>query len=102
MSRGLTFWNDETIKLIKDNFVAASVPTWVCRAKSPEGEFLRGAGVDKQWVTSSGLHHRTHAHCSRHCAPTSLHSSCRAAPESTAVVSLPRCTAPRSSITRDS
>lgn len=54
MSRGLTFWNDATIKLIKDNFVAAAVPTWVCRAKTPEGEFLRGAGVDKQWVTSSG------------------------------------------------
>jgi hypothetical protein len=54
VSRGLTFWNDETIKLIKDNFIAAAVPTWVCRAKTPEGEFLRGAGIDKQWVTSSG------------------------------------------------
>ncbi len=54
MSRGLTFWNDDTIKLIKEKFVAASVPTWVCRAKSPEGEFLRGAGIHKQWVTSSG------------------------------------------------
>jgi hypothetical protein len=54
VSRGLTFWNDETIKLIKENFVAAAVPTWVCRAKNPEGEFLRGAGIDKQWVTSSG------------------------------------------------
>ena len=54
MSRGLTFWNDETIKLIKENFVAASVPTWLCRAKTPEGEFLRSAGIDKQWVTSSG------------------------------------------------
>jgi hypothetical protein len=54
VSRGLAFWNDETIKLIKENFVAASVPTWVARAKSPEGEFLRDAGVDKQWVTSSG------------------------------------------------
>lgn len=30
------------------------MPTWVCRAQSPEGEFLRGAGVDQQWVTSSG------------------------------------------------
>ena len=54
MSRGLTFWNDATIELIKENFVAAAVPTWVYRAKSPEGEFLRGAGIDKQWVTSSG------------------------------------------------
>jgi len=26
----------------------------VCRAKGPEGEFLRGAGIDKHWVTSSG------------------------------------------------
>jgi hypothetical protein len=54
VSRGLTTWNDETIKRIRDHFVAASVPTWVCRASSPGGEFLRGAGVDKQWVTSSG------------------------------------------------
>ena len=54
MSRGLTFWNDETIKLIQDNFVAVSVPTWVCRADSPEGEFLRGANIHRQWVTSSG------------------------------------------------
>jgi len=30
------------------------VPTQVCRAKSPEGEFLRTAGIDKHWVTSSG------------------------------------------------
>jgi len=28
------------------------VPTWVLRAKNPEGEFLRAAGC--QWVTSSG------------------------------------------------
>ncbi|MFO0966195.1 MAG: hypothetical protein U0793_11510 [Gemmataceae bacterium] len=54
MSRGLAFWTDDTIKLIRDNFVAAAVPTWVARAKGPEGEFLRKAGVDKQWVTSSG------------------------------------------------
>jgi hypothetical protein len=54
VSRGLTYWNDETIKLIKEHFVAASVPTWVCRASTPEGEFLRGANVHKQWVTSSG------------------------------------------------
>jgi hypothetical protein len=54
VSRGLTFWNDATIKLIRENFIAAAVPTWVCRAQNPEGEFLRGAGIDKQWVTSSG------------------------------------------------
>jgi hypothetical protein len=30
------------------------VPTQVCRAKSPEGEFLRTAGIEKHWVTSSG------------------------------------------------
>jgi hypothetical protein len=54
VSRGLAFWNDDTIKLIKTNFICASVPTWVCRAESPEGEFLRGASIDKQWVTSSG------------------------------------------------
>jgi hypothetical protein len=54
VSRGLTFWNDATIKLIRENFIAAAVPTWVCRAQSPEGEFLRGAGIEKQWVTSSG------------------------------------------------
>lgn len=54
MSRGLTFWNDDTINLIRKHFVAVSVPTWVCRADGPEGEYLRSAGVDKQWVTSSG------------------------------------------------
>lgn len=54
MSRGLTFWNDDTIQLIREHFVAVSVPTWVCRSDGPEGEFLRGAGIDKQWVTSSG------------------------------------------------
>jgi len=42
------------IKLVQENFIAASVATWVCRAKCPEGEFLRGAGIDKRWVTSSG------------------------------------------------
>lgn len=30
------------------------MPTEVCRGKGPEGEFLRGAGIDKHWVTSSG------------------------------------------------
>lgn len=54
MSRELTFWNDETIKLIKDNFIAVSVPTWVCRANSPEGAFLQAAGIQNRWVTSSG------------------------------------------------
>ncbi len=54
MTRGVTFWNDATIKLIRENFVAAAVPTWTCRAKGPEGEFLRSAGIDKHWVTSSG------------------------------------------------
>jgi hypothetical protein len=54
VSRGLAFWDDDTIKLIRENFVAASVPTWVCRTESPEGEFLRAAGIHKQWVTSSG------------------------------------------------
>jgi hypothetical protein len=34
--------------------VAAAVPTEVCRAKGPEGEFLRSAGIHLQWVTSSG------------------------------------------------
>lgn len=54
MTRGVTFWNDETIQLIRENFVAVSVPTWVCRQESPEGEFLRRANIHKQWVTSSG------------------------------------------------
>lgn len=30
------------------------MPTEISRAKGPEGEFLRGAGIDKHWVTSSG------------------------------------------------
>ena len=30
------------------------MPTWLCRSKGPEGEFLRSAGIDKRWVTSSG------------------------------------------------
>lgn len=30
------------------------MPTQVCRAKGPEGDFLRLAGIDKHWVTSSG------------------------------------------------
>ncbi len=54
MGRAPAMWNDETIKLVKENFIAVAVPTWVCRAKCPEGEFLRTAGIDKRWVTSSG------------------------------------------------
>ncbi len=57
MSRGLAYWNDETIALIKKHFVAVSVPTWVARAEGPEGEFFRSAGIDKKWVTSSGYMH---------------------------------------------
>jgi hypothetical protein len=47
-------WTDESIRFVKENFVAAAVPTWVCRSKGPEGEFLRRAGIDRYWVTSSG------------------------------------------------
>lgn len=47
-------WTDASIKLIRENFIAAVVPTQVCRADSPEGEFLRKAGIHKHWVTSSG------------------------------------------------
>lgn len=47
-------WTDARIKLIKENFIAATVPTDMRGAKNPEGEFLRGAGIDgKQWVTSA-------------------------------------------------
>jgi hypothetical protein len=31
-----------------------AVPTEVARASNPEGAFLRGAGIDRHWVTSSG------------------------------------------------
>jgi hypothetical protein len=31
-----------------------AVPTELCNRKGPEGEFLRGAGIDKHWVTSAG------------------------------------------------
>jgi hypothetical protein len=54
VSRALTFWNDETIALVRENFIACSLPTWVARSAGPEGEFLRAAGIDKHWVTSSG------------------------------------------------
>lgn len=54
MGRVPTFWNDETVELVKEHFVAVAVPTQVCRTESPEGEFLRSAGIDNQWVTSSG------------------------------------------------
>src|SRR4051794_41657205 len=42
------------VKLVREHFVAAAVPTDLARARNPEGEFLRSAGIDKQWVTSSG------------------------------------------------
>ena len=54
MGREPKLWTDASIKLIKENFVAVAVPTEVCQAKNPEGEFLRGAGIEKHWVTSSG------------------------------------------------
>ncbi|MEM7014001.1 MAG: hypothetical protein AAF585_21280, partial [Verrucomicrobiota bacterium] len=54
MSRGLAYWNDETIAFIRENFIAVSVPTWTRHAEGPEGEFLRLAGIDKKWITSSG------------------------------------------------
>ncbi len=54
MGRGPALWTDETIELVKKEFIAVAVPTWVCRTQSPEGEFLRSAGIDKRWVTSSG------------------------------------------------
>jgi len=54
LGREPNLWTDASIKLVKENFVAAAVPTDVSRAKGPEGEFLRGAGIDKHWVTSSG------------------------------------------------
>jgi hypothetical protein len=54
LGREPKLWNDASIALIKEHFVAAAVPTDVCHAKNPEGEFLRGAGIDKIWVTSSG------------------------------------------------
>lgn len=54
MGRAPSHWTEERVKLVKEHFVAVAVPTDVCRAKGPEGEFLRGAGIDKHWVTSSG------------------------------------------------
>ena len=54
MGREPNLWTDASIKLIKENFIAAAVPTEVQNAKGPEGEFLRDAGIKKQWVTSSG------------------------------------------------
>jgi len=47
-------WNDASIKFIKEHFVAAAVSTDLFHAKTPEGAFLCGAGIDKQWVSSSG------------------------------------------------
>lgn len=54
MGRVPTFWTDETVELLKNEFVCAAVPTQLCRADTPEGEFLRSAEIDGQWVTSSG------------------------------------------------
>ena len=54
MGRAPSAWTDAKIKLIKEHFIAAAVPTELCRLQCPEGEFLRGAGIDKHWVTSSG------------------------------------------------
>jgi hypothetical protein len=54
LGRAPSTWTDARIKLIKEQFIAAAVPTELCRMKCPEGEFLRGAGIDKRWVTSSG------------------------------------------------
>ncbi len=51
MGRGPALWTDETIELVKKEFIAVAVPTWVCRTESPEGEFLRSAGIDKRWVS---------------------------------------------------
>ncbi len=54
MGREPKGWTDAKIDLVKKHFIAAAVPTQVRHAKTPEGEFLRGAGIDKQWVSSSG------------------------------------------------
>jgi hypothetical protein len=54
LGRAPSTWTDARIKLVKGHFVAAAVPTELCRMNCPEGEFLRGAGIDKHWVTSSG------------------------------------------------
>ncbi len=54
MGREPNLWTDASIDLIKKNFIAAAVPTELQNAKNPEGEFLRAAGIHKQWVTSAG------------------------------------------------
>jgi hypothetical protein len=54
LGRAPSGWTDAKIKLIQEQFIAAAVPTELCRLKCPEGEFLRGAGIHKHWVTSSG------------------------------------------------
>jgi hypothetical protein len=54
LGRAPSTWTDANIELIKKHFIAAAVPTELCRMKCPEGEFLRSAGIDKHWVTSSG------------------------------------------------
>jgi hypothetical protein len=47
-------WTDANIERIHKHFIAVVVPTELCRDEGPEGEFLRTAGIDKHWVTSSG------------------------------------------------
>jgi hypothetical protein len=54
LGRAPSAWTEAKIKLLQEHFIAAAVPTELCRMKCPEGEFLRGAGIDKHWVTSSG------------------------------------------------
>jgi hypothetical protein len=47
-------WTDANIERIRTHFIAVAVPTEICRAEGPEGEFLRAAGIDEHWVTSAG------------------------------------------------
>jgi hypothetical protein len=54
LGRAPSGWTDVKIDLVQKHFICAAVPTEVCRAKGPEGDFLRSAGIDKHWVTSSG------------------------------------------------
>ena len=48
--------NDPRVRvvLVDQDDIDAEGGTRRRRRRGPEGEFLRGAGVDKQWVTSSG------------------------------------------------
>jgi hypothetical protein len=54
LGRAPNEWTDAKIKLVQEHFIAVAVPTELCNRKGPEGEFLRGAGIDKHWVTSAG------------------------------------------------